>query len=67
MTIIEGTGRRMTKMNITYSVGIDLPSTVLKFFPKKKTHWLNESRKTGFGAHFHPYQWSHSCDCFQKQ
>ncbi len=34
MTIIEETGHRMTKLNITFSIGNGLPNTVFTFFPQ---------------------------------
>ncbi len=44
MTIFQGTRRRMTKMNITFSTGNGVPSTVLKFLPQKSQYRLNENQ-----------------------
>ncbi len=48
MTIIERTGRLITKMNVTFSMGNNLPYTVFKFFAQQNRYRLNESQKTGF-------------------
>ncbi len=54
MTIFEGKGRPMTRMNVTFSVSNGVPNTVFKFFPQKHPCRLNESQKTDFGATFSP-------------
>ncbi len=67
MTIFEGKGRRTTNMNITFSMGNGVPNIVLNFFLQKSSYRPNESQKTGFGAHFRPYQWFCWTDYLQKQ
>ncbi len=54
MTIFQGMGRRMTKMNTIFSMGNGVPNTALKFFPQKSPYSLNESQKTNFGGTFSP-------------
>ncbi len=41
MIILEWTGRRMTKLNITFSVENRILNTVFKFFPQKHLYRLN--------------------------
>ncbi len=55
MTIFEETGRRKTKMNITFSVGNGVTNTVFKFFPQKTPRRLNEIRKNRFWEHIFSY------------
>ncbi len=52
MTIFEGRGRRMTKMNITFFGGNEVPNTFLKLFFQKTLHRLTWTGKTGFGGTF---------------
>ncbi len=51
MTIFQGMGCRMTKMNITFSMRNGVPNTALKFFPEKSPYRRNESQKPVSRAH----------------
>ncbi len=52
MTIFQGTGRRMTKMNKTFSMGDGVSNTASKCFPQKSLYRLNESQKTSLRGIF---------------
>ncbi len=67
MTIFEGKRRQTTKINITFSMGNEVSNIVLTCFLQKGSYRLNESQKTGFEAHFPPYQWFYWADYFHKQ
>ncbi len=66
LTIFEGTGRRMRKINITFSVGNVVPILFLSFFLKEPhTGWM-KSKKPILGAHFPPYLWFYWAAVFKN-
>ncbi len=56
ITFFQGMVCRMTKMNVTFSMGNGVSNTALKFFPQKTPYRLNESQKTSY--------WT---NCFKKK
>ncbi len=55
MTVFERMGRRITKINITFSAENGVRNAVFKFFPLKNSYRLNGSQKTGFWGHIFPH------------
>ncbi len=66
MTTFEGTERRPTKMNTTFSLETVYRIQFQSFFLKKPHTVRLKPEKLVLGAHFPPYLWFYEANCIQK-